>query len=520
MPHRARLLGFAFANADFLFEMDPRGTILFAAGAANDLVRENGEALTGRPAATLFKPSEGSKFITFTQALKSGDRSGPYKLTLATGAEASLAMFKLPENDGRISCTLARGGAKAETRSGLPSRDGFLAAAELAGDKDALTLVDVPGLPELCAQLSPDNAEALMKRIGESLQASGASAAGQISETSFGAVSSKKRGKLGLVQRITDAITAGGLAAPKVAETQIGLGGAGLSKEQRLLTLRYVIDRFAEKGRLDGGEVDVADAFGAMMEETQSRLAAMTRAVGEGAFEMAFQPICSLTDGHVSHYEALARFATPHGTGDTIKFIEALGIADTLDLAVANKILDVAERNPADIAFNVSGATIASPASFGVLASLLARRRKLARHILIEITETSAIYDLESAAKAVSGLREMGFRVGLDDFGAGSASLNYLHAIPVDFVKFDGALIRKIGSSQRDDAMLSGLAKLCREMGIITIAECIESEGLARAALALGFVSGQGRWLGAPAEELPLKPQPIGKRQGVKEFWG
>ena len=55
-----RLLGFAFTNADFLFEMDTEGKILFAAGAANDLVKENGDTLVGKHAGELFKPSEAS----------------------------------------------------------------------------------------------------------------------------------------------------------------------------------------------------------------------------------------------------------------------------------------------------------------------------------------------------------------------------------------------------------------------------------------------------------------------------
>ena len=112
MPYRARLLGFAFTNADFLFEVDAQGVIQFAAGAANDLVNESGEALLGKPAGKLFKPSDGIKFATFARALKAGDRAGPYTLVLATGAQASLAMFRLPDNGANISCTLARPGSR------------------------------------------------------------------------------------------------------------------------------------------------------------------------------------------------------------------------------------------------------------------------------------------------------------------------------------------------------------------------------------------------------------------------
>jgi EAL domain-containing protein (putative c-di-GMP-specific phosphodiesterase class I) len=246
----------------------------------------------------------------------------------------------------------------------------------------------------------------------------------------------------------------------------------------------------------------------------------MARTVGEGDFEIAYQPISDLTTGKLSHYEALARFTQPEGTGETVKFIEALGIANAFDLAVANKVLGLIEQQPeAHIAFNISGATIADPASFGLLAGLLARRRKLAPRTLIEITETASIADLESAGKAVAALREMGFRVGLDDFGAGAASINYLHAFTVDFVKFDGAMIKKIGSSKRDDALLAGMAKLCGEMGVTTIAEWIENEAMAKACRAMGFHHGQGKYLGAPTLEIPVEPG-TRKRQGVRESWG
>lgn len=527
MPHRARLLGFAFANADFLFEMNAAGTILFAAGAANDLVRESGDALLGAPAGKLFKPSEGVKFATFAKALKSGDRAGPFTLTLATGIEANLSMFRLPVNGANISCTLARPGSRAtpqiDSRSGLASRDGFTAAAERASGKDALTLVNVPGLPELCAQLSPDHATALMQRIGDSLQNSGASATGQISDTGFGALAPATRGSLGLIQKITDAITAGGLKAPKISETRIGLVGGGLTPEQRMLSLRYVVEQFAQNAKVTG-DGDIASSFTALMDETQVRLAEMTRMLENGAFEIAYQPISDLITGKVSHYEALARFTNPQGsskgTGDTVKFIEALGIANAFDLAVASKVLNEIEKCDAEIAFNISGATIASPASFGMLASLLARRRKLAPRTLIEVTETAAIHDLEAAGKAIQVLRDMGFRVGLDDFGAGAASVNYLHAFPVDFVKFDGAMIQKIGTSKRDDALLSGLAKLCTQLGVTTIAEWIENEAMAKAARELGFNHGQGKWLGAPTLDLPASAPTPGRRRGVQESWG
>lgn len=129
----ARLLGFAFASADFLFEIDRKGTIVFATGATHDYAQNGNTDLVGSPAGRLFQPSEGIKFATFARALRKGDRSGPIKLKLADGAAASLAMFRLPENGDNISCTLARSDKRfAPGKNGdsdQSDRDGFSAAA-------------------------------------------------------------------------------------------------------------------------------------------------------------------------------------------------------------------------------------------------------------------------------------------------------------------------------------------------------------------------------------------------------
>ncbi len=524
MANMARLLGFAFTNADFLFETDKNGTILFAAGAANDLVQDSAESLVGKPAGKLFKPSEGAKFATFTRALSAGDRAGPFKLVLATGVEANLAMFRLPDNGSNISCSLARPGtrtpsAQIDTRTGLTSRDGFMAAAEKAGPDAALTLVNVPNLPDIVAELSADKADALMQRIGSTLQNCGADSAGQLSDTSFGAVASATRGNLNIAEQLAQAFTADGLPTLSVTEARVGLSAPGLSAEQRMLSLRYVVERFTQKGKIEGGG-DITGAFAQMMDETQRRLADLTHAVGSGKFEIAYQPICDLATKKISHYEALARFSGTEDTGETVQFMEALGIAGAFDLAVANKVMSLAEQMPdVHIAFNVSAETIADPGSFGLLAAMLAKRRKLAPRLLIEVTETGNIGDLATAGQAIAVLSDMGYRVGLDDFGAGAASINYLHAFKVDFVKFDGKLIKQIGQSQRDDGLLAGLAKLCAEMQVDTIAEWIENESMARAALELGFRHGQGRWLGAPLTEIP-QAKPVARRRGVKETWG
>ena len=526
MANPARLLGFAFANADFLFETDNTGKILFAAGAARDLVREPADKWVGKSADNLFAAASRDNFRRISSELGTGHRSGPHSLTLATGIAANIAMFRLPENASNISYTLARAaadtGPDSDSQTGIASREDFLETAAASDPSSALSLLEIPGLPALCSKLSADDAASLIKRIGTNLLESGASNAGRISETTFGTLSAATLGDLQLTQKVGAAFAEIGVSAPQMAEARLSLQGSGdLASEQRLLALRYVIDQFAENKKIDLPRGDVGAAFAQMIDQTQMRLTAMTRTLDEGAFEIAYQPIKDLTSGKLSHYEALARFNNPEGTGETVKFIEQLGVANSFDLAVANKVLSVIEqRTDVQIAFNVSGATIASPSSFGLLAGLLAKRRALAPRTLIEITETVGIRDLDSVAKAIDALRAMGYRVGLDYFGAGAASINYLHAFHVDFVKFDGGLIKKMGRSAREDSLLKGLAKLCLDLNVVTIAEWIESDQMAKAARAMGFHHGQGKWLGAPMLDMPRENALNARRAGIKESWG
>ena len=526
MIDAARLLGFAFANADFLFEVDANGTVVFATGASSEFVKP-GQGVVGQPAARLFHSTEAIKFASLSRSLGEGRRAGPYQLKLAGGKDVSLSLFRLPQNGDQVSCTFTstkpRLLATADPKTGLATREVFLDAASKASPNDTVAMVNVPGLPGLVAGMPDADSDRLLASIGAALTKIGAKAAGRLSPSCFGIIADAAGGAHKLGAQIRAVLAKSGAGDLKVEETLIALKGKNISDGQRDLVVRYVVEKFTSGQWSGGAQSDAASQFGLMMDETQERLRHLTEAVADGSFELAYQPIVSFETGETSHFEALARFSDGD-TGETISFVESLGISDAFDLAVAVKILAVVESrasNDHHIAFNISGRTICAPANFGLLAGLLARKRALSGRLLIEITETAEISDLDSAAKAVSALRALGYRVGLDDFGAGAASLNYLHAFGVDFVKFDGSLIRKLGQSKRDDVLLAGLVKLCGELGVHTVAEQIETAEQAAAAKAMGFDLGQGHRFGKALAELPPPvTKYVARRKGVQESWG
>lgn len=533
MSASARLLGFAFANADFLFEVDGAGTILFAAGAAVEFVAGTAGDVIGWNCEKLFEARDGSRFSVLARTLPPGGRTA-MRVKLADGREANLALFRLPENGDRISCTLSRPQSchnltvieAKDGKTGLATRETFLAGAmKAAAATDALTLLDVPALPELCAGMPGERADALLDAIGRSLEKSGAKLAGRLSESRFAAVADA-RGAKKHSAHLREAMKQHGVPTTEILETLVSMNGRNLRPEQRLLALRYVVERFTAGDKAKVREGDLEQAFVAMMDETHERVRQLNNTVAEGDFELAYQPIKDLKTRALSHYEALSRFK-PGKTAETVKFVEALGIADAFDLAVVLKVVAALEQDrshSATVAFNVSGHTVQSPESFALLTGLLEGKRKLAPRLMIEVTETAQITDLKAAAKSFDALRGLGYRVGLDDFGVGAATLSYLHAFSVDFVKFDGSLVKKLGASRKDDMLLAAMLKLCRELGVTTIAECLESEDEIARARDAGFDHGQGYALGSPGKIPPdavMRPSGIvAKRKGVQETWG
>jgi EAL domain-containing protein (putative c-di-GMP-specific phosphodiesterase class I) len=223
--------------------------------------------------------------------------------------------------------------------------------------------------------------------------------------------------------------------------------------------------------------------------------------VAAGGFALAYQPVVSLKDGRLHHFEALARFAPGASPDLTIRFAEELDLIRELDLAVTAAVVDALARSPADIriAVNVSALSLMTPGfvdAFEAVAAPVAPER-----MMVEVTETQDLGDLDRAAAIITHLRRDGRSVCLDDFGAGAATLEYLRRLDVDFVKIDGRYVRDAGAVPRDAVILKHMVALCRELGVATIAEMVETAETAALLSSLGVDLVQGFAYSRPLPE-------------------
>jgi diguanylate cyclase (GGDEF)-like protein len=207
---------------------------------------------------------------------------------------------------------------------------------------------------------------------------------------------------------------------------------------------------------------------------------ALQAALRQDRVTLAFQPVVSAITGEVEYYEALLRLRDPEGgvlaIGEFIQEIERFGYVRLIDRHILEKALaEIASHPNITVGFNISALTTADRPWLRSLTARLRAQPELARRLVIEITETAALYDIEESARFIDALRRAGCRVALDDFGAGHTSLQHLQNLAVDMVKIDRSLIRDITTNSESQVFLRHLLGLAQGFGFNTIAEGVET---------------------------------------------
>jgi len=163
-------------------------------------------------------------------------------------------------------------------------------------------------------------------------------------------------------------------------------------------------------------------------------------------------------------------------------------------------MLSARKKPTIPLAINLSARSMESQAFGQALMALLRKFRRQRGQLMFELTESAAITNPEPVAALIKTLRRASCKVCLDDFGSGAAAFHYLRAFTFDYVKIDGIYVRS--TSKRDHGILKGMTTLCQELGVISVAEMVETEIQAERLRRLGVDLGQGYLFGRPSSEI------------------
>jgi EAL domain-containing protein (putative c-di-GMP-specific phosphodiesterase class I) len=143
----------------------------------------------------------------------------------------------------------------------------------------------------------------------------------------------------------------------------------------------------------------------------------------------------------------------------------------------------------------------------GSFRRLMNTQPHLRKHILLELTETVEIRDMERAKQVLDQLKADGYRICIDDFGMGATSFQYLRAFNIDFLKIDGFYINDITKDAKIDSIIKAMIDIGHRAHIGVIAECVETQQQSRTLLSLGCEFGQGYYFAPPGEKLQYAPR-------------
>jgi EAL domain-containing protein (putative c-di-GMP-specific phosphodiesterase class I) len=233
----------------------------------------------------------------------------------------------------------------------------------------------------------------------------------------------------------------------------------------------------------------------------------LEQAVKDRSFELRYQPIVDLKTSRVAGFEALVRWVHPSlGLVQPAEFVdiaEESGLIVPLGDWVMRAAIEAAAtwRDTSYVSVNVSVRQFRTPGFVRTVREHLATYGLPAARLMLEITESLLLPDEEQVLDDLRELREMGVRIAIDDFGTGYSSLSYLRKVPIDVVKVDRSFVETIGTSRQQRSLVEGIVWLAATLGLVVIAEGIETATDRDLLVGLGCPFGQGYFFARPMSE-------------------
>lgn len=225
-------------------------------------------------------------------------------------------------------------------------------------------------------------------------------------------------------------------------------------------------------------------------------------AIDQDRLYLLLQPVVSASTHLPVFYEALLRMRT--GGGDVIPAVEFIERAEQqnyihdVDRRSLELAIETLERHRGfDLAINISSLTTADFAWIRMLDDLTIDRRGLTRRLIVEVTETAAIRDINRTLAFIDALKELGCRIAIDDYGAGHTNFTNLKLFSPHIVKIDRSFVA-CHDEPGNRAFIEAVLDLSHSLGFETVAEGVENEDCAQALSGMGTTYMQGYYFGEP----------------------
>jgi len=235
---------------------------------------------------------------------------------------------------------------------------------------------------------------------------------------------------------------------------------------------------------------------------------ALRRALDQCEFELRYQPIVGLPDGRAVAVEALLRWRHPErGLLAPLEFLsvaEATGLMDeinrwVLDTACRDLLKLRATVPRLRVSVNLSARPFQHPDLVRHVEDALHLARVEPGGLMLEVTETVAMLNVEAGVRVLRALRSLGVRVCIDDFGTGYSSLAYLRDLPIDAIKIDQTFVRDLRRGRATRTIVRAMVDLAHGLGIEAIGEGVEDDEQWAVLERLGCDALQGFVIAAPA---------------------
>ncbi len=235
----------------------------------------------------------------------------------------------------------------------------------------------------------------------------------------------------------------------------------------------------------------------------------MRTALRNGEFVPFMQPIFNIGSRAIVGCEVLVRWVKPNGEivppSEFIPVAEGSGLVIPMTRMLIRDTLEkLGDHLHGDknfkVAFNIVPADLISDDFEKDLCQIVKRAGVARRQIVLEITERQGFADQEQAATRISALRELGFRIALDDTGAGHNGLSNVQRLGADIIKIDKIFVDRVGADSSATTIVQMLVRLARELNMSTVAEGIETEEQLQALAACGVDEGQGYLVSPPVD--------------------